>query len=433
MEILRVFNNNVVLAKDGSGEKIVTGRGIGFQAHPGQDVDADKIVRIFVPADGRDPDHVASMLSEIPIAQITLVTDAVTAAGLPESMSHNASLLMALADHVGFAIERAANGQRVDYPLLAEVSQLYSEEFGQAQAILAQINRSLEERRIAPLPQAEAIAITLHLVNAGFATGDLSATYAMTGVLQQLLAIIESDFGITLAPSSINVGRFITHLRYLFVRIAKHEQLEEHSSTLGQAIRQSSPEAYECAVRIASVIELRLGASLTEDEVSYLTLHIARIVQAVAVPPTAGRGAGSPGTAQANAQHRAQRGAAGTAVGRTGTVSEPENDTTDTDDTLSYAHTNRKESTMITRTATIGSSVGLHARPASLFTQAAAEYDYDITISFDGEEADAASILEVMTLGAKHGDEVTLTCEDDEAAEALDSLAAMLERDLDAE
>ena len=88
---------------------------------------------------------------------------------------------------------------------------------------------------------------------------------------------------------------------------------------------------------------------------------------------------------------------------------------------------------MITRTATIGSSVGLHARPASLFTQAAAEYDYDIVISLDDEEADAASILEVMTLGAKHGDEVTLSCGDDSAAAALDELAAMLERDLDAE
>ncbi|MEW4989643.1 MULTISPECIES: HPr family phosphocarrier protein [unclassified Corynebacterium] len=88
---------------------------------------------------------------------------------------------------------------------------------------------------------------------------------------------------------------------------------------------------------------------------------------------------------------------------------------------------------MITRTATIGSSVGLHARPASLFTQAAAEYDYDIVISLDDEEADAASILEVMTLGAKHGDEVTLSCEDDSAAAALDELAAMLERDIDAE
>lgn len=415
MEILRVFNNNVVLAKDATGEKIITGRGIGFQARPGQQVDPAKIVRIFVPTDGRDPDYIASMLTEIPLAHINLVTDAVTAAGLPESMIHNASLLMALADHIGFAITRAANGQRVDYPLLAEVSQLYSEEYAQAQAILSHINRALGDRRIAPLPRTEAIAITLHLVNAGFATGDLSFTYTMTGVLQQLMNIIESDFEIKLHTETVSVGRFITHLRYLFVRIAKHEQLEDHRSAIGEAIRSSYPESYQCAQRIAAVIELRLGSGLTEDEISYLTLHIARIVQATAVSPTASEQSAHSGTASTQD--------APVAVGRTGAVSEPKNEKTSI----------RKDSTMITRTATIGSSVGLHARPASLFTQAAAEYDYDIVISFDDEEADAASILEVMTLGAKHGDVVTLSCEDDAAAEALDKLAAMLERDLDAE
>ncbi|ASE56253.1 HPr family phosphocarrier protein [Corynebacterium jeikeium] len=414
MEILRVFNNNVVLAKDATGEKIITGRGIGFKARPGQPVDSSKVVRIFVPAEGRDPDHIATMLTEIPLAHMTLVTDAVTAAGLPESMTKNASLLVALADHIGFAIMRAANGQRADYPLLAEVSQLYSEEYAQAQAILSHINRALNDRRIAPLPRSEAVAITLHLVNAGFSTGDLSFTYTMTGVLQQLLTIIESDFGITLEPETVNVGRFITHLRYLFVRIAKHEQLRDHSSAIGQAIRDSAPEAFRCAQRISAVIELRLGSGLTEDEVSYLTLHIARIVQAAAVSPTASRVSRSVRDVDAKQAP---------AVGCTGTVPESEN----------FTYSTRKDSTMITRTATIGSSVGLHARPASLFTQAAAEYDYDIVISLDDEEADAASILEVMTLGAKHGDEVTLSCEDDSAAAALDELAAMLERDLDAE
>lgn len=414
MEILRVFNNNVVLAKDATGEKIITGRGIGFKARPGQPVDSSKVVRIFVPAEGRDPDHIATMLTEIPLAHMTLVTDAVTAAGLPESMTKNASLLVALADHIGFAIMRAANGQRADYPLLAEVSQLYSEEYAQAQAILSHINHTLNDRRIAPLPRSEAVAITLHLVNAGFATGDLSFTYTMTGVLQQLLTIIESDFGITLEPETVNVGRFITHLRYLFVRIAKHEQLKDYSSAIGQAIRDSAPEAFRCAQRISAVIELRLGSGLTEDEVSYLTLHIARIVQAAAVSPTASRVSRSVRDVDAKQAP---------AVGCTGTVPESEN----------FTYSTRKDSTMITRTATIGSSVGLHARPASLFTQAAAEYDYDIVISLDDEEADAASILEVMTLGAKHGDEVTLSCEDDSAAAALDELAAMLERDLDAE
>ena len=195
--------------------------------------------------------------------------------------------------------------------------------------------------------------------------------------------------------------------------------MKDHSSAIGQAIRDSSPEAYRCAQRISAVIELRLGSELTEDEISYLTLHIARIVQAAAVSPTASRASRS--VRDVDAKQAPAGGAP--AVGCTGTVPESEN----------FTHSTRKDSTMITRTATIGSSVGLHARPASLFTQAAAEYDYDIVISLDDEEADAASILEVMTLGAKHGDEVTLSCEDDSAATALDELAAMLERDLDAE
>jgi len=88
---------------------------------------------------------------------------------------------------------------------------------------------------------------------------------------------------------------------------------------------------------------------------------------------------------------------------------------------------------MATRTVVIASKVGLHARPASLFTQAVDATGLDITITKDGEEpVDAASILMVMALGAAHGDEVTLASDDDGADEALDGLVELLSRDLDA-
>ena len=46
MEILRVFNNNLVLARDPGGDEVIlTGRGLGFQARPGQVVDPAKVVR----------------------------------------------------------------------------------------------------------------------------------------------------------------------------------------------------------------------------------------------------------------------------------------------------------------------------------------------------------------------------------------------------
>ncbi|QJC22375.1 HPr family phosphocarrier protein [Arcanobacterium buesumense] len=87
---------------------------------------------------------------------------------------------------------------------------------------------------------------------------------------------------------------------------------------------------------------------------------------------------------------------------------------------------------MISRTVKIASAVGLHARPAALFAEAAEETGVDFTLTLDGEEADAASVLDVMSLGAQHGDEVTLSTQDDSATDALEKLAGLLETDLDA-
>ena len=86
---------------------------------------------------------------------------------------------------------------------------------------------------------------------------------------------------------------------------------------------------------------------------------------------------------------------------------------------------------MAERTVVVASKVGLHARPAMMFTQAVARTDTAVTISRVGEVAvDASSILSVMGLGVKNGEEVVLAS-DDEAV--LDQLAAVLATDLDAE
>jgi len=86
------------------------------------------------------------------------------------------------------------------------------------------------------------------------------------------------------------------------------------------------------------------------------------------------------------------------------------------------------------RTVTIASSVGLHARPAALFVQAVTATGLPVQISRTGQDpVDARSILGVMALGAKHGEEVLLTADGDGADAALDDLVALLSRDLDAQ
>ena len=86
---------------------------------------------------------------------------------------------------------------------------------------------------------------------------------------------------------------------------------------------------------------------------------------------------------------------------------------------------------MASKTVAVGSSVGLHARPAAIIAEAAADFDDEVTLSVEGEEGvDASSPLLIMTLGAEKG--VLVTVESD-SAEAVEIIAALVEKDLDAE
>ncbi|GLB68111.1 MULTISPECIES: HPr family phosphocarrier protein [Arthrobacter] len=89
------------------------------------------------------------------------------------------------------------------------------------------------------------------------------------------------------------------------------------------------------------------------------------------------------------------------------------------------------------RIATVASRVGLHARPAAIFAEAAAEQPVEVTIGLEGtpadEALDASSILSLMGLGAEYGAKVVLRAEGEGADAALESLAQVLETDHDAE
>lgn len=85
------------------------------------------------------------------------------------------------------------------------------------------------------------------------------------------------SYGRPFDRETVNAARFITHLRYFFVRAHNGKQLAEGATGLGSAIHQAYPEAFGTALKLQAVLELRLGEPLTDDEVTYLTLHVARM------------------------------------------------------------------------------------------------------------------------------------------------------------
>jgi len=86
---------------------------------------------------------------------------------------------------------------------------------------------------------------------------------------------------------------------------------------------------------------------------------------------------------------------------------------------------------MPSKTVTVGSAVGLHARPAALIAEAVSKSGVPVTLATPGGNAiDAGSPLMIMTLGAKKGAEVVVSAEDEAV---LGQIAEMVEADLDAE
>jgi phosphocarrier protein HPr len=86
---------------------------------------------------------------------------------------------------------------------------------------------------------------------------------------------------------------------------------------------------------------------------------------------------------------------------------------------------------MPSQTVTVGSRVGLHARPAALIAEAVGKSGVPVTLATPGGvPIDAGSPLMIMTLGAKKGTEVIVSSDDEEV---LRRIAGMVEDDLDAE
>ena len=82
---------------------------------------------------------------------------------------------------------------------------------------------------------------------------------------------------------------------------------------------------------------------------------------------------------------------------------------------------------MAERRVVVAPGVGLHARPAALFVKAAGATGLAVTIAKAGTPAaDARSILSVLSLDVRGGEEVVLTVEGVDAESALDELSSIL-------
>lgn len=274
MRIVKVFNNNVALVKDDTGhELVVQGRGLAFQARPGDRLDQTLVERRFLPEATGTPEQLAERVADIP-PELIAVAEKILALGPDFGLELDRRATVALADHISIALRRAVAGQMLDNPLEWEVRILYLREVNLGLHALDVIHRHSGIR----LPQGEAVPLALHFVNAQAGAQVLSEAVRTARLIHDILAIIADEYGPAFAARPpYSEARFATHLRYLFLSHLAGSKHAPLIAELAKSYRQEEPRAFTCATRIADHLTSKMGWHIGDDETVYLALHIQRM------------------------------------------------------------------------------------------------------------------------------------------------------------
>lgn len=270
MMIVKKINNNVAIGIDSRQcELVVFGKGIGFGEMPYELKDLSIISQTFYGIDKRNYE----LLNEIDESILNVCSKIVEIAKLKIHSELNPTLVITLADHINFAINRMQKGIDIKSPLHYDVQHLYTTEVDIGRTALELIKKEID----VSLPQSEEISIAIHLINAQESHSHQNQLYDFNRIIDGITKTVEGSMNNKIDRKSYAYSRFVMHLYYLFNRKESNPTAaNDHQKTFESVIKEF-PKEYRCALAINEYLSSVLEYKLIEEEFLYLMLHIIRL------------------------------------------------------------------------------------------------------------------------------------------------------------
>ncbi len=273
----KVLNNNVVISLDESGrERVLMGRGLGFQLKPADVIDDTKVEKTFVLDAGTDGERDRRLLTDVPYPVIEAVSRSVDEAERLLGRSLGRRLTMGVVDHIQFVLERLDNGIRIPSTSMPELRVLHPQEFAAAALMVSSISASLDR----PLPDEESTFLTMHLLNATRDEPNGTAALLFRRV-QHVVTTVESGLGLRLDVESPDYARFILHVQFLLQRLVSRSMLRGSDTSLFEFAKHSYPRSYAIALEVKAYVLAATESELTDEELLYLVVHVERLAAQV--------------------------------------------------------------------------------------------------------------------------------------------------------
>lgn len=276
MLILKKINNNVALASTDAGDEVVVfGKGVGFHEMPYELEDESAISRVFRDVDEKSIDGFEGISDEV----LLVASDIVAMADEALDCKLEGNLVISLADHLQYAVERTGEGVAIENPLASEVAFVYPRETELGRRGVEVVH----ERLGVELPPSEVTSIALHLVNAevdGMGSAqDMDFVMKSAVILDRATQIVEAQLGKELDRASFAYVRFVAHLRFLIRRLMRGCCSETEYSGLFRQAARDFPVAYRCAAGINNYLMREYNWSCSDEEMLYLMMHVNRLRQ----------------------------------------------------------------------------------------------------------------------------------------------------------
>ena len=275
MRVIKKLNNNFAICVDSEGKECIAyGKGTGFPKTPYELDDPSRIDRRFYDVD----EKYLALFNELPEKVLHFTVKLVDIARNELKYELNPNIVLTLADHINFCIQRAKQHIYVQMPLIYKVEQQYPLEGRLGRYALKQV-----ERRFAiQLNQNEASGIAMHFVNARYNAKtkcDVTMQWQQRydDVLEDTVSIIEDEMGIVINRASFNFARYSSHLMYLLQRLGTGNLLDSNISEMYRSMQAQCPKINQCVELIGEYFYQKWNLILSEEEKLYLLLHINRI------------------------------------------------------------------------------------------------------------------------------------------------------------
>lgn len=209
VKVIKNINNNTAICLDSQGKEIVAiGKGIGFKKPP-YEIDLGKIEKTYYDL----APELVKMIRNIPSEIFEISACIVNRVNLTLSNPVNSNIVVTLADHIAFSIQRFRKNMALKMPLIYDVQHMYGEEMKIGEYGL----RLIEKRMKIHLPRDEAAYIALHIVNAEEQYKN-KKTLSDEEMIEYITVLIEQEIKIRIDRNHFNYSRFVSHMHYLFKR-----------------------------------------------------------------------------------------------------------------------------------------------------------------------------------------------------------------------